>query len=144
MESKAILAPAAVLALWTLIMLFWMAATRAPTLAKMAPQMKDGPPGGRGVDLEPMLPASSNWKSHNYTHLVEQPTVFYAVILILAAGGGVTATTVGLAWAYTGIRIIHSLWQALVNRIPIRFALFAISSLCLTALAVIAVRVTLS
>ncbi len=136
-----ILAPAAVLVLWTVIMLFWMAGTRIPVLSKM--DMSQSPPGGRGVDLEPALPRSSNWKSHNYTHLLEQPTIFYAAVVILALAGAGTGINVMFAWAYVGIRIVHSFWQALVNTIPIRFGLFFLSTICLTVLAVNAVRATL-
>jgi hypothetical protein len=138
-----ILAPAAVLVLWTLIMLIWMAATRFPAMAKTGMDLGNAPPGGRGQDLETVLPANVNWKSHNYVHLVEQPTLFYATVVILALmgqGGGINTT---LAWAYVGLRIVHSLWQALINTIPVRFSLFLISTICLVVLAVNAVRATL-
>jgi hypothetical protein len=48
-----------------------------------------------------------------------------------------------LAWAYAGLRIAHSIWQILFNVIAVRFALFALSSLCMAALAVHAVMATL-
>src|SRR3546814_17666586 len=83
--SESILAPGAVLALWTLIMLVWVAATRFPAMAKAGIDVKAAPPGGRGADLETVLPPNVNWKSHNYTHLLEQPTLFYAVIVSSAA-----------------------------------------------------------
>src|SRR3546814_2313110 len=86
-----ILAPGAVLILWTLIMLVWVAVTRFRALAKSGIDLKVAPPGGRGGDLEGVLPPVTNWKSHNYTHLLEQPTLFYAVILILHAVGGYPA-----------------------------------------------------
>ena len=70
------LAPAAALVLWSLIMLVWLAATRLPPLFKAPGGMGAAKPGGRGVDLEGVLPDSVNWKSHNYTHLMEQPTIF--------------------------------------------------------------------
>src|SRR3546814_13673814 len=73
--SESILAPGAVLALWTLIMLVWVAATRFPAMAKAGIDVKAAPPGGRGADLETVLPPNVNWKSHNYTHLLEQPTL---------------------------------------------------------------------
>jgi hypothetical protein len=136
-----ILAPAAVLVLWTLIMLFWMAGTRIPVLSKM--DFGKSPPGGRGIDLEPVLPTSSNWKSHNYTHLLEQPTIFYAAVVILALSGAGVGLNVTIAWGYVGIRIVHSLWQSLVNTVPLRFGLFLLSTLCLTVLAINAVRATL-
>ena len=137
-----ILAPAAILVLWSLIMLLWTGGTRFPAMAKAGMDINKSAPGGRGQDLETVLPANVNWKSHNYTHLMEQPTLFYAVAAILAIMGA-GAVDVMLAWAYVLIRIVHSLWQALVNRIPIRFALFFVSSGILIVLAVRAVIATM-
>ena len=109
----------------------------------MGVDLKTAPPGGRGADLEGVLPPQVNWKSHNYTHLLEQPTIFYATIIFLHLSGGNTGLTRGLAWAYVAIRIVHSLWQSTVNRIPVRFTLFLLSTLCLFVLAVLAVIATL-
>jgi uncharacterized MAPEG superfamily protein len=141
--DKTILAPAAVLVLWSLIMLIWMAGTRLPGMAKSGMDLKAAPPGGRGVDLEAVLPASTNWKSHNYTHLMEQPTLFYAVVGILMMAGASGGLNTQLAWAYVILRILHSLWQALINTIPVRFTLFLVSTICLFSLAINAVRITL-
>ncbi len=142
--ENTILAPAAVLVLWSLIMLGWMAITRFPAIAKSGMDLKSSPPGGRGQDLDAILPPSVNWKSHNYTNLMEQPTIFYATVFVLAlsgAGGGMNAK---LAWVYTGIRIVHSIWQATVNTvIPVRLGLFMLSTGCLLVLAINAVRATL-
>lgn len=138
-----LLAPGAVLVLWTLVMLGWVLVSRFSALAKTGIDLKAAPPGGRGANLEGILPPLANWKSHNYTHLLEQPTLFYAVLIFLHLSGGSTDLTRGLAWAYVVLRIIHSLWQATVNRIPVRLALFALSSLCLIALALLAVIATL-
>ena len=140
---ESLLAPGAVLALWTLIMLGWVAATRFSAMSKAGVDLKAAPPGGRGVDLENVLPPTINWKSHNYTHLLEQPTVFYAVIVFLHLSGGSTDLTRALAWAYVVLRIVHSFWQATVNRIPVRFAIFGLSTFCLFALAVLAVIATM-
>ena len=136
------LAPAAVLVVWSLIMLMWTAGTRFPAMAKLGMDVKTAPPGGRGQNLEGVLPDSVNWKSHNYAHLMEQPTIFYPTVVILAVMGA-GAIDVALAWAYVAIRIVHSLWQATVNRIPVRFTLFLIATGCLLVLAVRAVMATL-
>ena len=136
------LAPAAVLVVWSLIMLMWTAGTRFPAMAKAGMDVKTAPPGGRGQNLEGVLPASVSWKSHNYAHLMEQPTIFYPTVVILAVMGA-GAIDVALAWAYVAIRIVHSLWQATVNRIPVRFTLFLIATGCLLVLAVRAVMATL-
>ena len=63
------LAPAAVLVVWSLIMLLWTAGTRFPAMAKSGMDLKNAAPGGRGQDLEGVIPDKVNWKSHNYTHL---------------------------------------------------------------------------
>jgi len=140
---ESLLAPGAVLALWTLIMLAWAGVTRFQAFSKVGIDLKAAPPGGRGVDLEGVLPPLTNWKSHNYTHLCEQPTIFYAVIIFLHLSGGETDLTRGLAWAYVALRIVHSFWQSTVNRVPVRFVIFTVATLCLLALAALAVIATL-
>ncbi len=129
-----ILAPAAVLVIWTLVMLVWLAAVRVPAIGG-AKGLENARRGARGQDLENVLPPKANWPAHNYTHLTEQPTLFYATIMILALTGA-GRTDVILAWGYVGIRVVHSLWQVLVNVIAVRFALFFASSACLMALAI--------
>ncbi len=136
-----ILAPAAILVAWTLIMLFWMAGVRLPA-AKKAGLDIGSRPGGRGQDLEGQIADTINWKSHNHTHLHEQPTLFYAIVAILAIMGP-SAMDVLLAWIYVGLRILHSLWQALVNTVPIRFLLFLASSFVMIALTISAIMATL-
>ena len=136
-----ILAPAAALVLWTLIMLTWMAATRLPPMFKQPGGLGAAKLGGRGQDLEGVLPDSVNWKSHNYTHLLEQPTLFYATVVILALMGA-NAGDVTLAWGYVALRIAHSLWQATVNKVPVRFTLFILSTICLLLLAIHAFELT--
>lgn len=137
-----ILAPAAVLVLWSIVMLFWMAGTRFPAMAKSGIDLGAGPPGGRGQDLQGVIPDKVNWKAHNYAHLMEQPTIFYPTVLILAIMGA-GEWDVMLAWAYVVLRIIHSVYQATVNKVNVRFLIFIGSTLALTALAIRAVMVTL-
>jgi MAPEG family len=136
-----ILAPAAVLVLWSLIMLVWLAATRLPPIFKQPGGMAAAKPGGRGADLEGVLPDNINWKSHNYTHLMEQPTLFYATVVILALMGP-NEGDVAIAWGYVALRIVHSIWQATVNKVPVRFTLFILSTICLLLLAIHAFELT--
>jgi hypothetical protein len=75
------------------------------------------------------------WKADNYNHLMEQPTLFYAIAIVLALVEP-DATNRALAWGYVGLRVAHSLVQALVNKIEVRFGLFALSSLVLIVLSV--------
>jgi hypothetical protein len=137
-----ILAPAVVLVLWTLVMLVWMAATRLPPIFKQPGGMGAAKPGGRGQDLEGVLPDSIQWKSHNYTHLHEQPVLFYAIVGVLAILGP-HEHDVLFAWGYVALRIIHSLWQATINTVTVRFTLFIVSTLCLLMLALHAAKLTL-
>ena len=141
--DTSILAPAAALVVWSIIMLFWMAGTRLPAMSKIGMDLRKAAPGGRGQDIDPHVSPSVAWKSHNYTHLMEQPTIFYATIMILAISGGATSLSVSLAWGYTVLRVIHSIWQATVNTVAIRFVFFLLSSLCLTILAVQALLATI-
>jgi len=140
MQSQ-ILAPAAVLVTWSLIMLIWMAISRFGALGKADLGGFDTR-GGRGSDLEGVLPREAQWKSHNYNHLMEQPTIFYALVAILALAGA-SELDVWLAWAYAVLRVLHSVWQAMVNTIPVRLTLFVISSTVLMVMAVRALALTL-
>lgn len=139
-----ILAPAAVLVLWSIVMLFWMAFTRLPAMKKLGGGggLREAKPGGRGQDLEGVIDAKVQWKAHNYAHLMEQPTIFYAAVVILAIMGAAPMDVL-LAWIYVVLRIIHSVYQSMVNVVKVRFLFFALSSLALTILAIRAVMATL-
>jgi len=125
------LAPVVALAAWTAVVWGWMYATRIPAIIAM--RMRLDPLAPRGEQMA-TLPARVRWKADNYNHLMEQPTQFYAVALALAVLGDASPWSVGLAWAYVFLRVVHSLWQVLVNKIQVRFALFSVSSLVLFAL----------
>lgn len=128
-----ILQPVVALLAWTMVMWLWMYATRIPAMNKAGIDAKNLV-GSDGASLRAKLPDTVSWKADNYNHLHEAPTLFYAVAIVLAIigqGDGFNAT---LAWAYVGLRIAHSIVQATVNRVMVRFALFALSSLVLMAL----------
>ena len=140
--SAPILAPAAMLVFWSMVVMFWVMGTRIPAFKKAGVDLTKSAPGGRYQDVQDAMPDKVNWKSHNYTHLMEQPPLFYAVVVILAVAGDTSTLNTNLAWAYCGLRVVHSIWQGMVNTIPVRFGLFLLSSLCLLALAINAVRLT--
>ena len=131
--QSGILKPVVVLIAWTLVMLVWMVARRLPAM-KAAGVDLTRLVGGRGADADGVLPTSAQWKAHNYNHLMEQPTLFYAVALVIAFTGTGDGVNMWIGWGYAVLRIAHSLWQATVNRVSVRFALFLLSSLCLAAL----------
>lgn len=142
MNTLAILGPAAVLVLWSLIVLMWMIITRFRALSQAGIKLAEAPVGGRYIDIEPDMPTKVNWVSHNYTHLMEQPTIFYGVVAVLAIAGDTSEFNLALAWTYVGLRVVHSLWQGLLNVIRVRVSLFALSTFCLWGLAINAVRIT--
>ncbi len=135
-----ILAPVVVLAAWTMVMWAWMYVTRIPAIR--AAGMRLDPEAPRGAQMA-MLPASVRWKADNYNHLMEQPTVFYAVVIVLALAGRGDGWPLYLAWTYVGLRVVHSVLQATWNKIEARFALFFVGSLVLVGMIVMALRATL-
>jgi len=137
MIGMGILQPVVALLAWTMVMWLWMYSTRIPAINKL---MKGAAPGAdvgwTARRLDKTLPREIQWKAHNYNHLHEAPTLFYAVALVLAIvgqGDGLNAT---IAWIYVALRVIHSLWQATVNKVMVRFLLFSLSSLALIVLIV--------
>lgn len=131
--ATAMLQPVIVLAGWTLVVLGMLMSRRFPALRGANIDLRKVV-GGRGQDLDGRIAAHAQWPAHNYSHLVEQPTLFYAVALALAVVGDASPLSLGLAWAYVAVRIVHSLWQVSVNVVATRFFLFALSTLVLAAL----------
>lgn len=133
MIETTILQPVVALAAWTMVMWVWLYAVRLKAMkafkvdmGKLANELS--------VTLDHLLPAKAQWPAKNYNHLHEAPTVFYAVCLVLALTGNGAGHGAQVAWAYVILRVAHSLVQASINRIPLRFGLFTLSSLCLIAL----------
>ena len=136
MHPSPLLAPIVALVAWSLIMLVWTAIARRSAFAKMGITWGTIPPGSRGANLDGRAPDAAQWPSHNYNHLMEQPTIFYAIALVLALmdfGGGINLY---LAWGYVLLRIVHSIVQATVNIVAIRFPIFALATLCLLGLTI--------
>lgn len=139
--NAAILQPVVALMIWTMIMWCWMYATRIPAMSKARVDAASLHAGNTGRTLDDKLPPPVQWKAHNYNHLHEQPTVFYAVALLLALVGHGEGLNALLAWIYVGLRVVHSLVQATANVVLVRFVLFALSSVLLIALIVHAAMV---
>jgi hypothetical protein len=128
-----ILAPLATLVLWSFVMWAWLYATRIPAMVKGRVAYDPNRPA---EEFHARLPASVRWKADNYNHLMEQPTLFYAVVLALHVLGAATGLDVVLAWSYVALRVVHSLVQALVNIVMWRFAIFMVASVVLLILAI--------
>ena len=135
MNYSPLLAPLVALVAWTLVVMAWMALTRLPAMKKAGIDVNKLV-GGRGANLEGVVPDQVQWKSHNYQHLLEQPTIFYAIVIVLALMGMDQPINVWLAWGYVALRIVHSLIQCTSNIVRFRFPIFALASLCLLGLTV--------
>lgn len=128
------LKPVIVLIIWTLIMLIWLYAKRIPAMqkAKITPdkyklstQRKDSP-----------LPPDAVAVADNYNHLLEAPTIFYALALTAQIGGYTDDKLILHAWIYVALRIAHSLVQATQGKVIIRFSLFILSMIVLAIMAI--------
>ena len=133
MTYAPILKPVVVLLGWTLVMMFWMLVTRLPAMRKAGIDLNKLT-GTKAADADLVLPAAAQWKAHNYNHLMEQPTLFYAVALVLAMIGQGDGFNLILAWAYVAFRIAHSIVQAVWNKVSVRLLFFMLSSLALVGL----------
>jgi len=139
--DKDIILPVVTLISWSMIMWVWMYATRIPAVS--AAKMKLDPNAARGQQMS-TLPPNVRWKADNYNHLMEQPTIFYALAISLAVIGEGSGVNLYLAWAYVVLRVIHSLVQSTINKIELRFLLFALSNVPLFALTFNAMKVLLA
>ena len=122
------LMPVLALVAWTLVMWVWMYATRIPAMKTAGIDPQDAAyPGTWAHRLRPGVRSVAD----NYNHLHEQPTIFYAVMFFAALTGGGDTTSLRLAWAYVLLRVVHSLVQATINRVVVRFSIFALATLAL-------------
>lgn len=130
-----ILTPVLALIVLSLVVWIWMYATRIPAMqrAGIAPQSARFP---GSLDV---LPDNVRQVANNYNHLMEQPTIFYALVFYIYLSGGQDHLYIVLAWSYVGLRVIHTLVQCTVNVVPLRFTVFSLSTLVLMAMAVRAV-----
>ena len=130
------LTPVLLLIVWTMIMWFWMYATRIPAMGKAKINPDDARHPGTYADK---LPASVRSVADNYNHLHEQPTLFYALMFFAAMTGGASALMLQLAYGYVGVRVLHSFVQVLSPKVALRFLVFAIGSFVLFAMVILQV-----
>lgn len=130
MYEHGFLAPVVALIIWSMIVLIWLYATRIPAMNKAGLK-----PGGKitRADME-TLPGTASNVAANWNHLMEQPTIFYATCFALQFLGVADTMLIGWAWAYVALRVLHTLVQATVNIILVRFSIFVLSSIVLGVL----------
>ena len=72
--------------------------------------------------------------SDNLMNLFEMPVLFYVAALTVFAIGATDGLYIGLAWAYVGLRALHSLIHTTYNRVMHRFAVYMASIVVLLAM----------
>ena len=129
--THSLLTPMLALVVWTLVMTVWMYLVRIPAIQKAGidPQSAQEP---TSLDA---LPLKVRQVAYNHNHLMEQPTIFYALVAYSYLAGQQNPLNLTLAWVYVALRVVHSLVQATVNVILLRFSLFVLGTLVLAALA---------
>ena len=115
----------------TLVMLLWMYAARLPAMSRAKIKPQDAMHPGTYT-----LPSKVARVADNYNHLFEAPALFYAVTVAIVLLGQADQLHVICAWTYVILRVAHSLIQATVNMVMLRFAVFSLSWLALGAMIV--------
>ena len=134
--TSSLLTPMLALVCWSLVMLLWMYATRIPAMGRVG--IKPG--SAQEPSALNALPIGVRQVGYNYNHLMEQPTIFYALVVYSYLAGQQNGPNLILAWLYVALRVIHSVVQATVNVVLVRFSIFALASAVLVWLAAIDVR----
>ena len=119
---SSLLGPVVALVAWTTLFRIWMAVKHTAAAKRSIAGVADdaaAPP----VEQNPYT--SAFW---------EQPTRFYAIVFALIFMGMDGPMNVWIAWAYVGLRVIHSIIQATFNEPRTRFYLFLAGTICLVAL----------
>ena len=130
--NDTMIAPVMALVAWSLVIWLWMYLQRIPAMQKAGIK----PQEARFPGSLDRLPDTARQAADNYNHLMEQPTIFYAAALAIQVAGHADAMAVHFAWVYVGVRVLHSLVQASINLVALRFLLFVISTGVLAAMVV--------
>ena len=129
------LTPILALVIWTLIILVLMASRRLPVLFANAKKGIIPPKRTQELIGVKNLPDKAVWAADNFTHLHEQPTIFYALCVYSHLVGVSDVINVGLAFGYVGLRVVHSIIQCSTNNLLWRFRVFMLSCAFLIAIA---------
>ena len=69
--------------------------------------------------------------SDNFINLFEVPVLFYVLVLATLATGVNDGVLLALAWAFVGLRALHSAIQCTYNRVMHRFSAYALATVSL-------------
>lgn len=118
MSPELIFYPVAVLVFWTMLVLLHLGLSRM-----QAARRKEVAPGYfrayRGDAPERLIVLE-----RHYRNLLELPLLFYLGAVVAYAAGMVDGWSLGFAWAFVALRILHSVAHLGGNRVRTRFRIF--------------------
>ena len=129
MAEAAIFGPAfamAGLAFVVYLRMYWV------RIAQMKRQRIDAQAVATSAEMAALL--TDTRASDNFRNLFELPVLFYVALFVAWATGQVTPVALGLAWAFVGLRVVHSLVHCTYNTVMHRFALHATGAVVLWVL----------
>lgn len=132
--NNLILQPILFMGLLSFVMMLLMYATRIPAAKRLEAEGVDLQKLAHPSQLGGVFPSSVERVADNYNHLWEQPTLFYAVIMVIWAQGHTDMVHLYAAWSYCILRLLHSVIQVLVNHVWMRFSVFMLSWIALAVL----------
>jgi len=129
-----ILQPILFMGVLSFVMMLLMYTTRIPAAKVLEAQGADLQKLSHPAQLGGVFPSKVERVADNYNHLWEQPTLFYAVVMVIWALGHTDTIHLVAAWAYCGLRCVHSIVQITINHVWLRFSLFMLSWVALATL----------
>jgi hypothetical protein len=70
----------------------------------------------------------------NFRNLFELPVLLYVAVVVAILGGVVTPVSLGLAWAFVLLRVVHSAIHCTYNKVMHRFASYLAGGVVLALL----------
>jgi len=129
MRNPAILYPMFALAAWTLVVLLLIPFARVRSARRREVVVDDFKYGESAT-----VPPAVSIPNRNFMNLLELPMLFYVVCIVLYVTAGASTATIALAWAFVGLRIVHSLIHLSYNHVVHRLVAFSASNVALVVL----------
>jgi len=129
MNNHAILYPIFALAWWTSCVLLLIPIARIRAGRRREIIVDDFKYGESSA-----VPPHVSIPNRNYMNLLELPVLFYVAGILLLVSPCASSVAIYLAWAYVGLRVVHSVIHLTYNNVLHRLAAFASSNAVLIAL----------
>lgn len=119
--------PVAALVGLTCVVWFVLYARRIPYM--MRNRIAPDAVASRAQVQELLAPVSA--PANNFSNLLELPVLFYVLAIVATLTGRTGEAMTAAAWAFVGLRGLHSLIQCTYNRVMHRFLVYAAGALVL-------------